>query len=143
SLGGTTFAWGSGPEVSMIAIGIALLGLFVVVEHYADEPIIPLTLFRNRIFSASSAIGFVVGLALFGAVVYMPFYLQIVKGESPTGSGLQLTPLMLGLLITSIGSGQLISRSGRYRTFPIVGTAVMTVGLALLSRLGTGSSTLT
>jgi EmrB/QacA subfamily drug resistance transporter len=142
SLGGNTYAWTSPEELVMLAAGLVLLALFLVAEHYASEPLVPLSLFRNRIFSAASAIGFVVGLALFGAIVYMPFYLQIVKGESPTGSGLQLTPMMLGLLITSIGSGQLISRYGRYKPFPIAGTAIMTLGLYLLSRLGEGSSTL-
>ncbi len=141
SLGGNTYGWGTPEELGMLAAGIALLALFLLAERHAAEPLVPLSLFRNRIFSASSAIGFVVGLALFGAVVYMPFYLQIVKGQSPTGSGLQLTPMMLGLLITSIGSGQLISRSGRYKVFPIVGTAVMALGLLLLSRLDQGSST--
>ena len=140
SLGGNTYPWSAPEEVAMLAAGAVLLALFLVAERRAAEPIVPLSLFRNRIFSASSAIGFVVGLALFGAVVYMPFYLQIVKGQSPTGSGLQLTPMMLGLLITSIASGQLISRHGRYKKFPIAGTAVMTVGLFLLSRLGEGSS---
>jgi EmrB/QacA subfamily drug resistance transporter len=142
SLGGNTYSWSSPEELGMLVAGVVLLALFVVAERYAQEPLVPLSLFRNRIFSASSAIGFVVGLALFGAIVYMPFYLQIVKGQSPTRSGLQLTPLMVGLLITSIGSGQLISRYGRYRVFPIVGTAVMTAGLFLLSRLGEASSTL-
>jgi EmrB/QacA subfamily drug resistance transporter len=141
SLGGNTYAWSSPEAIAMLVGGIALLVLFPVVEHYATEPIVPLSLFRNRIFSASSAVGFAVGLALFGGIVYMPFYLQIVKGESPTGSGLQLTPMMAGVLISSIGSGRLISRYGRYRVFPIVGTAIMTIGFLLLSRLGVGSST--
>jgi EmrB/QacA subfamily drug resistance transporter len=141
SLGGNTYAWGSPEEIAMIVGGLVLLALFPIVEHYAQEPIVPLSLFRNRIFSASSAIGFAVGLALFGGIVYMPFFLQIVKGESPTASGLQLTPMMAGVLITSIGSGRLISRYGRYRIFPILGTAIMTVGFVLLSRLGTGSTT--
>src|SRR6185312_2870316 len=95
----------------------------------------PLALFRNRIFAVTSAIGFIVGLALFGAVTYLPLYLQIVKGRSPTESGLLLTPLMGGVLVTSIGSGQLISRFGRYKPFPIVGTALMTVALYLLASL--------
>ncbi len=99
------------------------------------EPILPLVLFQNRVFSVASAIGFIVGLALFGSITYLPLYLQIAKGQSPADSGLQLLPLMAGLLITSIGSGQLISRIGRYRVFPIVGTAFMTVALALLSRI--------
>jgi MFS family permease len=99
-----------------------------------------LSLFRNRTFAVTSAVGFVVGLSLFGAVTYLPLYLQIVKGMSATKSGLQLTPLMLGLLVTSVISGQLISRWGKYRVFPIVGTAVVTVGMALLSQLGIGTS---
>src|SRR6185312_14875949 len=95
----------------------------------------PLALFRNRIFAVTSAIGFIVGLALFGAVTYLPLYLQIVKGRSPTESGLALTPLMLGVLVTSIGSGQLISRFGRYKPFPIAGTALMAVSMFLLASL--------
>jgi len=92
--------------------------------------------FRGRVFTVASLMGLVVGFSLFGAVTYLPQYQQIVKGASPTSSGLQLLPLMAGVLLTSIGSGQLISRSGRYRVFPILGTAVMTVGMLLLSRLG-------
>jgi EmrB/QacA subfamily drug resistance transporter len=141
SLGGTTYGWRSAQIKGLIAAAAVLLPLFVLAERRAAEPILPLGLFRNRVFCAASAIGFVVGLALFGAITYMPVYLQIVKGESPTGSGLQLTPLMLGLLITSIGSGQAISRFGRYKPFPIAGTAIMTVGLLLLSRLGVDSPT--
>jgi MFS family permease len=141
SLGGTTYDWGSAEIAALIAIAAVLLPLFVLSERRASEPIMPLSLFRNRVFAASSAIGFVVGLALFGAITYMPVFLQIVKGESPTGSGLQLTPMMAGVLVTSVGSGRLISRFGRYKPFPIAGTAVMTVGLALLSRLDVGSST--
>jgi len=143
SLGGTTYAWGSTPIVVLAVLAVVLLPLFVLAEWRATEPIMPLSLFRNRVFVASSAIGFAVGLALFGAIVYMPVFLQIVKGESPTGSGLQLTPMMLGVLTASIIGGQLISRYGRYKVFPIVGTAVMSVGLLLLSRLGPGSSTWT
>ena len=143
SLGGTTYAWGSTPIVVLVVLAVVLLPLFVLAEWRATEPIMPLSLFRNRVFVASSAVGFAVGLALFGAIVYMPVFLQIVKSESPTGSGLQLTPMMLGVLTASIIGGQLISRYGRYKVFPIVGTAVMSVGLLLLSRLGPGSSTWT
>ena len=142
SLGGTTYAWDSAPILALIGLAVVLVPLFVLTESRAAEPILPLDLFRNRIFSFACAIGFAVGLALFGAIVYMPVFLQIVQGESPTRSGLQLTPMMLGVLITSIGSGQLISRTGKYRKFPIIGTAVMTVGLGLLSRLAVGSTTL-
>jgi DNA-binding MarR family transcriptional regulator len=126
--------------MALIVIAVLSIASFVFVESRVTEPILPLSLFRNRTFRVTSGIGFIVGLALFGAVTYLPLYLQIVKGVSPTRSGLQLTPLMLGLLITSILSGQLITRWGRYRIFPIVGTAVITVGMALLSRLGTGTS---
>jgi EmrB/QacA subfamily drug resistance transporter len=140
SLGGTTYDWASAQIVGLIVIAAVLLPVFVLAESRASEPIMPLTLFRNRVFVAASAIGFAVGLSLFGAIVYMPVFFQIVKGESPTMSGLQLLPLMLGLLATSIVSGRVISRSGRYKVFPIVGTFVMTVGLVLLSRLGVGSS---
>jgi DNA-binding MarR family transcriptional regulator len=94
------------------------------------------------VFTAAGAIGFVVGFAMFGALTYLPQYMQIVKGVSPTTSGLRLLPLMAGLLATSIGTGQLISRWGRYKVFPIIGTATMTVGLFLLSRLGPDTSTL-
>jgi EmrB/QacA subfamily drug resistance transporter len=143
SLGGTTYPWSSPEIIGLAAAAAVLLPLFVWAESRAAEPIMPLELFRNRIFVAASAIGFAVGLALFGSIVYMPLYLQIVKGVGATTSGFQLTPMMLGLLLTSIASGFLISKFGRYKVFPIVGTAVMTVGLLLLWRLDTGSSLLT
>src|SRR5262249_52809076 len=118
-----------------IVLGVALLVGFLFAERSAKEPILPLELFRNRIFSVCSGIGFIIGLALFGSVTYLPVFLQIVKGRSPTSSGLQLTPMMAGLLVTSIARGRLISRFGRYKPFPVAGTAVMTVGMTLLSRL--------
>jgi EmrB/QacA subfamily drug resistance transporter len=135
SLGGTTYAWASPQTIGLAVAGVLSLAVFALVERRAVEPVLPPRLFANRVFSTSAAIGFVVGFAMFGAITYLPQYLQIVKGVSPTSSGLQLLPLMAGLLLTSIGSGQLISRYGRYKIFPIVGTAVMTVGLFLLSRL--------
>ncbi len=142
SLGGSTYAWGSAPIVLMAVVGAVLLGLFVLAEQRAAEPILPLELFRNRIFSVTSGIGFIIGLALFGSVTYLPLFLQIVRGQSPTHSGLALTPMMAGLLVTSIASGWLISKFGRYRPFPIVGTAVLTVGMVLLSRLNVRTSSL-
>jgi EmrB/QacA subfamily drug resistance transporter len=142
SLGGTTYAWGSPWMIALVVGGVVLLAAFVLVEARAAEPILPLELFRNRVFSVTSAVGFIVGLALFGAVTYLPLYLQDVKGHSPTTSGLLITPMMAGLLITSVGSGQLISRFGRYKPFPIAGTAIMVVGLGLLSRLQVDTSTL-
>jgi EmrB/QacA subfamily drug resistance transporter len=135
SLGGTTWAWESAQIIGLMVLSIVLVPLFVVAEHRATEPILPLSLFRNRTFSVTSAVGFIVGFALFGAITYLPLYLQITKAASPTRSGLQLVPLMAGVLITSILSGQLISRFGRYRMFPIAGTAVMVVAMVLLSRL--------
>ena len=135
SLGGTTWAWGSAQIIALMVVGVVLLVAFAFVEQRAAEPILPLDLFRNRTFSVTSAIGFVVGFALFGAITYLPLYLQIVKAHSPTESGLLLTPMMAGVLVTSIGSGQLISKLGRYKPFPIVGTALMTVAMYLLSGL--------
>ena len=141
SLGGTTYAWDAPGMIALLLGGIGPLVAFVRVEAAAEEPILPLSLFRNRAFTVSSSVGFIIGLALFGAITYMPLYLQIVKGHDPTTSGLLITPLMAGLLVTSIVSGQLISRTGRYKPFPIAGTALMTIGLALLSRLEVGTST--
>ena len=133
SLGGTTWPWGSAQIVVLAVLGALLLVGFALVERRAAEPILPLQLFRNRIFTVAGLIGFIVGFALFGAVTYLPLYLQIVKGHSPMSSGLLLTPMMAGVLVTSIGSGQLISRLGRYRPFPIAGTLLMTIAMFLLA----------
>ena len=141
SLGGNSYAWGSAFIIGLAVAGVLLIAAFVFVERRAAEPVLPPRLLRNKVFSVSGAVGFVVGFALFGAVTYLPLFLQVVKGSSPTGSGLQLLPLMGGLLITSIASGQVITRTGRYRWFPIAGTAVMSVGLYLLSSLDPASST--
>jgi len=135
SLGGTTYPWLSAPIIILAVAGVALVVGFVFVERRAAEPVLPLPLFRNRVFAVASAIGFVVGFAMFGSITYLPLFLQVVKGVSPTSSGLRLLPLMAGLLVTSIGSGQLITRWGHYKVFPIVGTAVFSVGLFLLSRM--------
>jgi EmrB/QacA subfamily drug resistance transporter len=140
SLGGTTYPWGSAPIIAFGVAGAVLVVVFALVERRAAEPVLPLHLFSIRTFTAANLVGFIVGFAMFGAITYLPLYFQIVRGESPTISGLQLLPLMAGLLIVSIGSGQIISRTGRYRIFPIMGTALMTVGLLLLSQLGIGTS---
>ncbi|WP_242606276.1 MDR family MFS transporter [Protofrankia symbiont of Coriaria ruscifolia] len=140
SLGGTTYPWGS-PEIISLGVAAVVLAVgFVEVGRRASEPVLPLRLFRNRVFGVTGAVGFVVGFAMFGAITYLPQFLQIVKGIDPTGSGLRLLPLMAGLLLTSISSGQLISRTGWYKVFPVVGTALTTVGLFLLSMLGVGST---
>jgi EmrB/QacA subfamily drug resistance transporter len=135
SLGGTRASWTAPWMLALIVAGGVLLVAFVFAERRAAEPIVPLELFRNRVFRVTSAVGFIVGLALFGAITYLPLYLQDVKGHTPTTSGLLLLPLVIGLLIASVGSGQLITRFGRYKPFPIAGTAIMVVGLLLLSRL--------
>ena len=140
SLGGTTYPWGSPLMIAFAVASAVLLGVFTVVERRATEPILPLHLFANRGFSSTSVVGFIVGLALFGAVTYLPVFFQIVHGESPTTSGLQLLPLLAGLIICSTGSGVVISLTGRYRVFPIAGTALITVGILLLSQVGVGTS---
>jgi EmrB/QacA subfamily drug resistance transporter len=141
TLGGTTAAWDSMTIVGLGLLSILALAAFVRVEHRASEPVLPPELFRNPVFRITSAVGFVVGFALFGALTYLPLFQQVVRGLSPTASGLQLVPLMVGLLTASIASGQLISRTGRYKHFPIAGTAIAAVGLLLLSSLepNTGS----
>ncbi|MCW2953332.1 MAG: drug resistance transporter, EmrB/QacA subfamily [Conexibacter sp.] len=142
SLGGSTQPWGSPRSIALAVAGVVLSSLFVLVERRAEEPILPLRLFGNRVFAVASAIGFIVGFGMFGAITFLPLFLQVVNGASPTGSGLQLLPLMAGLLLTSIGSGQIISRTGRYKVFPIMGTALMAVGFVLLSRMHVGTTTL-
>jgi len=141
--GGTTYSWGSNIEIGLLVLAALLLVGFVWAERRAEEPVIPLRLFKNRVFSSASAVGFVIGFAMFGAITYLPQFIQLVKGVSPTESGLRLLPMMAGLLFTSIGAGQLISRWGRYRVFPIAGTAITAFGLYLLSNLAVATSTLT
>lgn len=138
--GGSQYPWGSPQIIGLGVAGVALLILFVLVERRSAEPMVPLHLFRNSVFSVSSAIGFIVGFGMFGAIIFLPQYFQIVRGLSPTISGLLLLPVMAGVLVASIGSGQLITRYGRYKVYPIAGTALTAVGLYLLSTLGTGTS---
>jgi EmrB/QacA subfamily drug resistance transporter len=140
SLGGTTLPWRSPPLLGLVVAAIVLLAGFVAVERRAAEPILPLVLFRNRVFVVASVVGLIVGLAMFGSVTYLPLYLQVVKGTAPARSGMQLAPMMGGMLLTSIASGQIISRIGRYKLFPVVGTAIMTLGLLLMSRLSATTS---
>ena len=142
TLGGVSHSWSSAFIIAMILASLALVAAFVAIERRAAEPVLPPHLFRNRIFVATSAVGLIVGFALFGSVTYLPLFLQVVGGASPTSSGLQILPLMAGLLITSIGSGQIITKTGRYRAFPIAGTFVMAVGLFLLSRMNADTTRL-
>jgi EmrB/QacA subfamily drug resistance transporter len=136
SLGGTTYRWGSAPIIALAVGGVALTIVFLLVERRATEPVIPLALFTNRVFSAASAVGFVMGFAMFGALTFLPIFFQDARGLSPPASGLRLLPLMGGLLLASTGAGQLVSRWGRYKVFPVVGTFLMIVGLVLMSRIG-------
>ncbi|MDQ2622677.1 MAG: MFS transporter [Actinomycetota bacterium] len=141
TLGGTTYVWDSVEIIGMGFLAIICLGLLGVVERRAAEPILPPHLFRNRTFVVTCAVGFVVGFALFGSLTYLPMFQQVVRGLSPTESGLQMLPLMAGLLTSSIVSGRIITRTGRYRIFPIAGTAISCVGLYLLSGIDPTVST--
>jgi EmrB/QacA subfamily drug resistance transporter len=134
--GGQEYPWASPEIIGLGVLALTALGLFVWQELRTAEPIVSMNLFRDRVFTVSSGIGFVVGFAMFGSIVYLSIYLQVVYGSSPTEAGLQLLPLMAGMLITSIASGLLITRFGRYKVFPIIGTALATVALVLFSRLG-------
>jgi EmrB/QacA subfamily drug resistance transporter len=140
SLGGATYPWGSWQIIGLGALAVIATAVLIPIERRAPEPVLPLHLFSSRVFTVASAMGFIVGMALFGATTYLPLFLQVVNGSSPTSSGLQLLPLMLGLLTTSIGSGQIIARWGRYKPFPIAGTAILVVGFALLSTMGPATS---
>jgi len=142
-LGGTEYPWSSPPIIGLIVVAAISLLAFLFAEGRADEPVLPLRLFGNRAFWITSAVGLIVGFALFGSVTYLPLFLQVVKGASPTVSGLQMLPLMGGSLVTSIISGQLISRTGRYKVFPLLGTACTSLGLFLLSRMSTETGTVT
>jgi EmrB/QacA subfamily drug resistance transporter len=136
SWAGSEYAWGSSEIVGLGALALVTLVIFCWIETRAAEPIIPLWLFKNRTFTATSGVGFIIGFSMFGAIIYLPLYLQIVHGVSPTISGLELLPMIGGMLLTFILSGRLVTRTGRYKVFPIVGTAVLTVGLLLLTLLG-------
>ena len=133
SLGGISWAWASNPSIVMAVLGVALAIVFVWVERRAAEPVISLKLFRIRTFSVACSVGFVMGFALYGFLTFLPLFMQNVKGVSPTGSGLRLLPLLLGILGASVVTGQLVTRWGRYRIFPIVGALLMVVGSYLLS----------
>ncbi|MCF2539938.1 MFS transporter [Streptomyces sp. FB2] len=141
SLGGTTWGWGSAQIVALAVASVVLAFVFVAVERRAAEPVLPLKLFRVRTFTLSAVISFIVGFAMFGAMTYLPTFLQVVQGISPTLSGVHMLPMVAGMLLSSTGSGQIVSRTGRWKVFPIAGTGVTAVGLLLLHQLDTGSST--
>jgi MFS family permease len=133
---GPELGWGSATGIALLVGGLLLAVLFVFVERRAAEPIIPMRLFGNPIFSNSVTFGFLIGVAMFGAMIFLPVYLQVVDGMSPTRSGLAMLPMVVGIFTTSIGAGQLMSRTGRYKIFPILGAAVVIGALVMLSRLG-------
>jgi EmrB/QacA subfamily drug resistance transporter len=141
--GGTEYAWTSPAIVGLGLASAALAAGFVLAERRAEEPILPLRLFRGSIFTVNSSAAFVIGVAMFGSISFLPVFLQVGSGASATNSGLLLVPLMLGLLGASVLSGQVISRTGRYRVFPIAGTAIAAAGLFLLSTMDVGTSRLT
>ncbi len=135
SQGGTVMAWSDGQLWCILAFGLVSLGGFIYEERLAGEPIIPLGLFRNRTFVLCGLIGFIVGMSLFGSVTFLPLYLQVVKGSTPSQAGMQLLPLMGGLMVSSIISGRIISKRGKYRLFPIVGTLCALGAMTLLGTL--------
>ncbi|MER5598060.1 MFS transporter [Streptomyces sp. NPDC002265] len=141
SLGGTTWAWASPQIIGLLALGVVLALAFVLVERRAAEPVLPLKLFGIRTFTLAAAISFIVGFAMFGAMTYLPTFLQVVHGISPTVSGLYMLPMVVGMLLSSTLSGQIVSRTGRWKVFPVAGTGVTTIGLLLLHKLDENSST--
>jgi EmrB/QacA subfamily drug resistance transporter len=141
SLGGTTWSWSSPAIIGLAVVGVVLVAVFIVIERRAQEPVLPPRLFQNRTFVVCSAMSFVIGFAMFGALTFLPTFLQIVHGYSPTLSGVHIIPMVVGLLISSTLSGQIISRTGHYRVFPILGTGVIIVGLLLLHQLNQHTAT--
>jgi EmrB/QacA subfamily drug resistance transporter len=138
--GGSEYAWGSATIVGLGVAGAAMLAAFLWWEGRVPEPILPLRLFRSSVFSVSSAMGFAIGMAMFGAIIFIPLFLQLVYGASPSSSGLRMLPLMAGLLVASVASGRAISSMGRYKVFPIAGTAILVAGMYLLSLLRVGTA---
>ncbi|WP_405391135.1 MDR family MFS transporter [Streptomyces sp. NBC_01102] len=142
SLGGTTWAWDSVQIIALAVLAVVLLVAFVHTERRAAEPVLPLKLFHIRTFSLVAVISFIIGFAMFGAMTYLPTFLQVVHGITPTMSGVHMLPMVFGMLITSTGSGQIVSRTGRWKIFPVAGTALTAAGLMLLHQLSETSSTL-
>ncbi|MEO3743640.1 MDR family MFS transporter [Plantactinospora sp. B5E13] len=135
SWGGNEYAWGSGVIIGLFVAGVVLGVVFLLQESRVAEPILPLRLFRRPTFALANTAGFVLGLVMFGSIIFIPLYLQIVKGASPTNSGLLMLPMMAGVIVTSVLSGQAISRIGRYKWFPVAGAAVLVLGMLLFTRL--------
>ena len=141
--GGTQYAWGSSVIVGLGLLSVVFIASFIVWEHYAAEPILPPSLFHIGVFRTASTVSFLLSMVMFGAIIYLPLYLQLVDGVSAMVSGLLMIPLMLGLLATSIVSGQIVTRTGKYKPMPIVGSILVIIGMWLLSHLGLHTSHLT
>lgn len=136
---GPDHGWTSSLSLGLLGGGLLLAALFVLVELRATEPILPMRLFGNSIFSIANLFGFLIGIAMFGSMIFIPVYLQVVDQMSPTRSGLAMVPMVVGIFSTSITAGQIMSRTGRYKIFPILGSSIVIVGLLLLAQLDTGS----
>jgi EmrB/QacA subfamily drug resistance transporter len=132
---GNSYGWTEAGALALLAGTVVLTAAFILIERRAAEPIIPMRLFRNQVFSVGNTFAFLAGVAMFGTIIFLPVYLQAVKGFSPTQSGLALLPAIIGIFSTSITSGQLITRTGRYKIYPVMGAVIMTIGLLALSRL--------
>lgn len=141
--GGTEYAWSSARIMELIGLGVASLVGFVFWQTRAAEPVLPLHIFRSRNFALMSVIGFIVGFVMFGATLFLPLYQQAVQGASATNSGLLLLPMLGAMLVTSMVAGRVTTNTGRYKVFPVVGSALMIAGLYLLSTMDTGTSRLT
>ncbi|MEU1836023.1 MDR family MFS transporter [Micromonospora chersina] len=140
SWGGNEYAWGSGVIIGLFVAGAVLGALFLIQEARVKEPILPLRLFRSATFALANSAGFVLGLVMFGSIIFIPLYLQIVKGASPTRSGLLMLPMMAGIIFTSIITGRAMSRIGRYKWFPVAGAAVLVAGMLLFRQLQVATS---
>ena len=135
SVYGPQDGWQASKTLLTLAAALVLILLFIFQESRAKEPILPLTLFKNHTFSVTSVMAFIIGAGMFGAIIMLPLYLQVVKGDSATSAGLKLIPFMIGIVSMSIVSGKMITKHGHYKRFPIIGLALMTIGLAMLSTL--------
>jgi EmrB/QacA subfamily drug resistance transporter len=141
SWGGSEYAWTSPMIIGLFLGSIVALAVFVWVELHADEPILPIRLFSSPVFTVCCVLGFIVGFAMLGALTFLPTFMQFVDGVSATTSGLRTLPMVAGLLITSMGSGVIVGRTGRYKVFPVVGTATMAVGFLLLAQMNAATPT--
>jgi EmrB/QacA subfamily drug resistance transporter len=141
--GGTQYAWGSAPIISLGVLAVVAVALFLVIEMRAAEAVLPLHVFRNRNFSLASGMSFLAGTAMLGALTFLPLYQQTVQHLSAIGSGLMLLPMMVGATVTSLAGGQIMTRTGRYKALPIIGSAVMAGALYLLTGLGVSTSRVT